>query len=130
LLFLVALAMSVYYTLELLVYKQPLLRGISFWPPVIIMSVMNAFAEEIMYRLTVMRLAVHAEYPAWVANLLQSVLYSLIHFMVAGAMLGLFSLLYGFILGLVAQRSKSILPAIICHFIIDIGCIGMPILRM
>ncbi|KJS31019.1 MAG: hypothetical protein VR64_13130 [Desulfatitalea sp. BRH_c12] len=130
LLFLVALAMSVYYTLELLVFKQPLLRGISFWPPVIILSVMNAFAEEIMYRLTVMRLAVHAEYPAWVANLLQSVLYSLIHFMVAGAVLGLFSLLYGFILGLVAQRSKSITPAVICHFIIDIGCIGMPILRM
>jgi len=50
-------------------------------------------------------------------------------FGVAGPVLGLFSIVYGFILGLVAQRSNSILPAIICHFIIDLGCIGMPILR-
>ena len=128
--FMIALAMSVYYSIELLVLKKVALRGVVFWPPVIVMSVMNAFAEEIMYRLALVRFLRRGAYAPWVANVVQSLVYSIIHFMVAGPVLGLFSIVYGFILGLVAQRSKSILPAIICHFIIDLGCIGMPILRI
>ncbi|MBI5064111.1 MAG: CPBP family intramembrane metalloprotease, partial [Desulfatitalea sp.] len=127
--FLIALAMSVYYSIELLVLKKIPLRGLAFWPPIIVMSVMNAFAEEIMYRLALVRFLRRVAYAPWVANGVQSLVYSIIHFMVAGPVLGLFSIVYGFILGLVAQRGKSILPAIICHFLIDLGCIGMPILR-
>jgi phosphatidylglycerol:prolipoprotein diacylglycerol transferase len=127
--FLVALAMSVYYSIELLVLKGIPLRGLAFWPPIIIMSVMNAWAEEVMYRLALMRFLRRVDYAPWITNVVQSLVYSIIHFMVAGPLLGLFSIIYGLILGLVAQRCKSILPAIICHFIIDIGCIGMPILR-
>ncbi len=127
--FLIALGMSVYYSIELLVLKKVPLRGLAFWPPIIVMSVMNAFAEEIMYRLALVRFLRRAAYAPWVANVAQSLVYSIIHFMVAGPVLGLFSIVYGFILGVVAQRSNSILPAIICHFIIDLGCIGMPILR-
>jgi membrane protease YdiL (CAAX protease family) len=44
--------------------------------------------------------------------------------------LGLFSLVYGFLLGLIVQRSKSVSQAMVCHFVVDIGCIGMPMLRM
>jgi prolipoprotein diacylglyceryltransferase len=125
----VGLAMSVYYSIELLVLKRIPLRGPAFWPPIIVMSVMNAFAEEIMYRLALVRFLRRAEYAPWVANVVQSLVYSIIHFMVAGPVLGLFSIVYGFILGLMTQRGKSLVPAIICHFIIDLGCIGMPILR-
>ncbi|MFZ1983027.1 MAG: prolipoprotein diacylglyceryl transferase family protein [Desulfatitalea sp.] len=126
----IALAMSIYYSVELLVLRKLQLRGLEFWPPIIVMSVMNAFAEEIMFRLALVRFLRRVEYAPWVANLVQSLVYSVIHFMAVGTVLGLFSLVYGFVLGLVAQRTNSILPAIICHFIIDIGCIGMPILRL
>jgi prolipoprotein diacylglyceryltransferase len=129
--FLLALAMSIYYSLELLVFKRPsAFRGLAFWPPVILLSVMNAFAEEIMYRQALYGLLRRADYTKWVAIPVQAVIYSLMHFMIAGAILGLFSLIYGIILGLVADRCRSLTPAILCHFIIDIGCIGMPMLRM
>jgi membrane protease YdiL (CAAX protease family) len=128
--FVIGLLASIYYCLELLVLKHPELRGGQFWPPVIMMSLMNACCEEIMYRLVLYRAIIGANYSRWVALIAQSVVYSLIHFMVVGAVLGLFSLVYGFLLGLIVQRSKSVSQAMVCHFIIDIGCIGMPMLRM
>ncbi|MDA8139308.1 MAG: prolipoprotein diacylglyceryl transferase [Desulfobacteraceae bacterium] len=129
--FLVGLAMSIYYSLELLVFKRPMaLRGLIFWPPAIMLSLMNAFAEEIMYRQALYGLLRRADYSKWIAIPAQAAIYSIIHFMIAGAILGIFSLIYGIVLGLVADRNRSITPAIICHFIIDIGCIGMPMLRM
>lgn len=129
-LFVIGLLASVYYSLELLIFKHHALRGLEFWPPAILMSIMNAFCEEIMYRLALYKAIISANYSKWVALIVQSVVYSLIHFMVVGAVLGLFSLVYGFLLGLMVQRSKSVSQAIVCHFIIDIGCIGMPMLRI
>jgi membrane protease YdiL (CAAX protease family) len=129
-LFVIGLLASIYYCLELLILKHHELRGVEFWPPVIMMSIMNAFSEEIMYRLALYKAIISANYSRWVALIAQSVVYSLIHFMVVGAVLGLFALAYGFLLGLIVQRSKSVSQAIVCHFIIDIGCIGMPMLRM
>jgi membrane protease YdiL (CAAX protease family) len=129
-LFVVGFLASIYYSVELLVLKGHALRGAQFWPPVIVLSVMNAFCEEVMYRLVLYRAMIRADYSPWVALIVQSVVYSLIHFMVVGAVLGLFSLVYGFVLGLLVQRSKSVSQAMVCHFIIDIGCIGMPLLRM
>lgn len=129
-LFAIGLLASIYYCLELLVLKHHMLRGVEFWPPAIMMSVMNAFCEEIMYRLALYKAIINANYSRWAALIVQSVFYSLIHFMVVGAVLGLFSLVYGLLLGLIVQRSKSVLQAMVCHFIIDIGCIGMPMLRI
>jgi membrane protease YdiL (CAAX protease family) len=126
----IGLLASIYYCLELLVFKHHVLRGMEFWPPAIIMSVMNAFCEESMYRLALYRAIISANYSRWVALIIQSVVYSLIHFMVVGAVLGLFSLVYGFLLGLIVQCSKSVSQAMVCHFVVDIGCIGMPMLRM
>jgi membrane protease YdiL (CAAX protease family) len=128
--FVIGLLASLYYCLELLIFKHHQLRGVEFWPPVIMMSVVNAFCEEVMYRLAFYRAIIRANNPRWVALIAQSVVYSLIHFMVVGAVLGLFSLVYGFLLGLIVQRSKSISQAMVCHFIVDIGCIGMPMLRL
>lgn len=129
-LFVIGLLVSVYYSLELLIFKHHVLRGLEFWPPALIISIMNAFCEEIMYRLALYRAIISVNYSKWTALVVQSVVYSLIHFMVVGAVLGLFSLVYGFLLGLIVQRSKSVSQAIVCHFIIDIGCIGMPMLRI
>lgn len=129
--FLLGLALSIYYALELLVFKRPpRLRGAAFWPPVIVLSAMNAFAEEIMYRQTLYGMLRRAAYSKWVAIPAQAVIYSIVHFMIAGAVFGIFSIIYGVVLGLVVDRNHSITPAFICHFIIDIGCIGMPMLRM
>jgi membrane protease YdiL (CAAX protease family) len=128
--FVIGLLASMYYSFELLVLKGHTFRGVEFWPPVIILSVLNAACEEIMYRLAFCRAIIRAGYSGWVALIVQSVAYSLIHFMVVGAVLGLLSLFYGFILGLIVQRSKSVSQAMVCHFIIDIGCIGMPLLRL
>lgn len=127
--FFIGLAVSVYYCLEMIVFGDMRFRGPAFWPPVVVMSFMNAAAEEIMYRLSLYNLLKRAAFPAWSANIAQALVYSLIHFMVAGAMLGIFSLIYGLIMGVVAGRSRSIIPAFICHFIIDLGVIGMPLLR-
>jgi membrane protease YdiL (CAAX protease family) len=83
-----------------------------------------------MYRLALYRLIRQAQYPKWVAGVVQSLVYSLIHYMISGALMGTFSLIYGLVMQLVVNRNRSIIPAIICHFIIDIGCIGLPVLRM
>ncbi len=127
--FLLGLAVSVYYALDLLVFRHPQLRPPAFWPPVVMLSAMNAVAEEIMYRLAAYRLLRRAQYPAWVANLVQSLLYALIHFMVAGVLFGILAFIYGWLMGEVVRRNQSLLPAIICHFIIDLGCIGYPLLH-
>jgi membrane protease YdiL (CAAX protease family) len=129
--FLLGLAVSIYYTLELLVFhRPPSIRGIGFWPPIVALSLLNAICEEIMYRIALYRLIRQAQYPKWVAGVVQSLVYSLIHYMISGALMGTFSLIYGLVMQLVVNRNRSIIPAIICHFIIDIGCIGLPVLRM
>jgi phosphatidylglycerol:prolipoprotein diacylglycerol transferase len=127
--FWIGLAVSIYYCLELLVLRDNCLRGPAFWPPVVIMSVMNAAAEEIIYRFALYNIIKNAAYKTAVANIVQALVYSLIHFMIAGAVFGILSFIFGLILGMIAERNKSLIPAFICHFIIDLGVIGMPMLR-
>lgn len=127
--FLLALGASAYYSVDLLVLKDVDLRGPAFWAPVLIMSLMNAPAEEVMYRLGLYSLLKRASYTRLTANVVQALVFSLIHFMIAGALFGVFAFVYGLVLGVVAERNKSIIPAMICHFVIDWGTIGMPLLR-
>lgn len=128
--FFIALAMSLYHCIDLLVLRQAPLRGAAFWPPVLILSALNAVTEEIMYRLALYRMLRRIDVTGWVANVVQALVYSLIHFMIAGAWLGIFSFIYGLVLGVIVQRSKSITPAIVVHFIVDLGAIGYPLLRL
>jgi membrane protease YdiL (CAAX protease family) len=90
---------------------------------------MNAAAEEIIYRFALYNIIKNAAYKTAVANIVQALVYSLIHFMIAGAVFGILSFIFGLILGMIAERNKSLIPAFICHFIIDLGVIGMPMLR-
>ncbi|MBA2880555.1 membrane protease YdiL (CAAX protease family) [Desulfosalsimonas propionicica] len=126
--FFIGLAVSIYYCFELFVLKGFCFRGPAFWPPVLAMSLMNAAGEEVIYRLALYNLIKRAPYPIWTANTVQALAYALIHFMIAGAVFGFLSFVYGLVLGIIAERNKSIIPAFICHFIIDLGVIGMPLL--
>jgi membrane protease YdiL (CAAX protease family) len=126
--FYAGLAFSIFYTVYLLVLKEPRLRGPAFWPPVIILSAMNAVSEEIVYRFAAYKIFMQADYSKLASNIAQSLLYSLIHFIIGGPILGAFSIIYGIILGFVMEHNDSVTPCIICHFVIDIGCIGLPML--
>ena len=126
--FYAGLALSIFYTIYLLVLKEPRLRGLAFWPPVIILSAMNAVSEEIVYRFAAYKIFMQADYSKLTSNIAQTILYSLIHFIMGGPVLGAFSIAYGVMLGMVMERNESVTPCIICHFVIDIGCIGLPML--
>lgn len=129
--FLLGLAVSLYFVVDLLVIRQPLrMRGVEFWPPIVLLSLLNGASEEIMYRLALYRLIRRAQYPKWIAGVVQSLIYASIHYMIAGAPLGTIAFAYGLVMQVVVNRNRSIIPAVICHFTIDIGCIGRPLLRM
>lgn len=125
--FYVALAVSIYYSIELLVLKEPRLRGLGYWPAVVILSAMNATSEETVHRLGIFGLLRSADYSRWAAIIMQSLLYSIVHFAISPTF-GLLSFFYGLLLGILMDRSRSVTPCIICHFFIDIGGIGKPLL--
>ncbi len=125
--FYLGLAVSIYYSIDLLILREPQLRGLAFWSPVIILSLMNAISEETLYRLGIFSLFRNAGYSKLVSITIQSLLYSLVHFMISPTF-GVLSFIYGFLLGVIMDRSDSVTPCIICHFVIDIGCIGLPLL--
>ena len=126
--FFFCLAISIYYSIELLIIREPILKGFEFWPPIIVICILNAFSEEILYRLAIFSVFQWAGYSKLISNISQSLLYSINHFIVGGPLLGIFSIVYGYILGVTMDRNNSIIPCIICHFLIDIGCIGLPVL--
>jgi hypothetical protein len=123
----IGLAASIFYSCDLLIFREPRLRGAAFWPPVLILSVINAFSEEIAYRLTTYSLVLNANFSRVTAIFLQAILYSTVHFFF-NPTLGTLSLVYGIIMGILMDRTQSISLCILCHFIIDLGAIGRPIL--
>lgn len=123
----IGLAASIFYSVDLLVLGEPRLRGAIYWPPVLILSVINAFSEEIAYRLTAYSLILNAGFSRFAAISLQAALYSTVHFFF-NPTLGILSLIYGIIMGVLMDRTQSISLCILCHFIVDLGAIGGPIL--
>ncbi len=126
---LIGLGISAFYSFDLLVLRDISIRGAAFWPPVLVLGILNAVAEEVIYRLGLYRVIRRSSFSRVTANIVQALVYSLIHFMIAGPMFGIYAFVYGLIMGLIVIRSRSLLPAILCHFIIDLGAIGMPLLR-
>lgn len=125
----IGLGVSVFYSIDLLVLRDVSIRGAAFWPPVLALSILNAVAEEVIYRLALYRVIRRSSFSRLTANIVQAIVYALIHFMIAGPVFGIYAFAYGLIMGLIVMRSRSLLPAIFCHFIIDLGAIGMPMLR-
>ncbi len=127
--FIICMIGSAAYSIALFSVTTYSIRGIAFWPPVIIMSLLNAFAEEAFFRLTFFTLLHNAVRKLWIANIGQALLYSIVHLAVGGPLFCLYSFVYGLVLGMVRERTQSIIPCMLCHFIIDIGVIGFPLMQ-
>lgn len=127
--FFICILGSAAYSIALFYVTTKSIRGIPFWPPVIILSLMNAFAEEVFFRLAFLTLLYNAVRKLWISNIGQALLYSIVHLAVGGPLFCLYSFVYGLVLGMVREKTQSVIPCMLCHFIIDIGVIGFPILQ-
>ena len=126
--FIVGLGVSIGYSLYLF-YTSPFpLKSAGFIPPALVMGLMNAVSEEIVFRLIFMQLLAAAFSSRPRANLIQATVYALPHLLIGGPLFFLLAAGYGLLLGRITLSAGSILPAVICHFIIDIGAIGLPLL--
>jgi hypothetical protein len=126
-LFGLALLVSALYALAMLFLRGTSLPGWAYWPPVLILAAVNSVSEEVIHRLAVFRLLLASGVAEWASLGIQSALYSLVHFAISPS-LGAMSLVYGLLLGLVMWRTRSLAACILCHFVIDLGGIGGPML--
>lgn len=102
--------------------------GFAYWPLVCILSLMNAVAEEIVYRLVCFQLVKQVLRSPVLCNIIQSLIYASVHIPIGGVRFAGMVFWYGLFLGLIVEKHRSVLPAIVCHFLIDIGIIGLPLL--
>ena len=126
--FFVGIIISAWYSMYLIMRNPVDMSRIAIWVPVIILSLLNAFSEEVFYRLTLFELVRKFVRPALFANIVQSAVYALPHYFIGGLQFALFAFLYGILLGLIKENNESIIPCIVCHFVIDLGNIGVPLL--
>ncbi len=104
------------------------LKGLFFWPPALFLAAMNSMSEEVVFRLTLMSLVESYTGAKKAALIIQAALYSIPHFFIGGLFLGILSFLFGIFLGILVQADKSIIPPIICHFIVDLQAVALPLL--
>jgi membrane protease YdiL (CAAX protease family) len=127
-LFFAGLGVSISYSLYLF-YTSPFpLKSAGFVPPAMIMGLMNAVSEEVLFRLIFMQLLAATFGSRPLANLIQAAIYALPHLFIGGPLFFLMAAGYGLLLGRVTRKTGSIIPTMICHFTIDIGAIGLPLL--
>lgn len=126
--FFYGLAISAGYSLTLYLSHDFVLKGAAFVPPALIMGVLNAVSEEILFRLVFFTLLIQRSGSWPRANLMQAMVYGFIHLFIGGPVFFLYAAGYGLLLGWITKTNESVLPAIICHFIADIGAIGLPLL--
>jgi len=126
--FFAAAAISVAYAVQQFIAKGHDYQGIAFLVPAILMCAMNAAAEEVFYRLVLMDLLEQQTGSFLFSNIIQSAFYAVVHIPIGGLRFAAFAFIYGMILGLVRRKSRSVTPCIICHFIVDLGAIGIPMM--
>jgi len=124
----IGLVLSGGYSLYLFLTHNFALKGLAFVPPAVLLGFLNAFSEELLFRLVLFQLLIPLAGSWQRANLIQAVLYGFVHLFIGGPVFFLGAVGYGFLLGWITKSNESILPAIICHFIADIGAIGLPLL--
>jgi membrane protease YdiL (CAAX protease family) len=120
--FYIGLFISLCYSIFILTGNR--LYPIQYWPPVIILSILNAVIEELIYRLVFFHILKKAIYSIHFATFIQALFYSIPHFFIDPTF-GFKALIYGTLLGYILTENNSIIPCIICHFVIDIGVIGV-----
>ncbi len=92
------------------------------------MSAFNAWTEEIFFRFIALSVIQDVFESFLIANILQAILYGIIHFFIGGFPFFIGAVFYGLLLGKVFQTKKCIAHCIICHFVVDLGAIGISVL--
>lgn len=100
----------------------------SVWTPVVVLSLFNAVAEETVFRVVLYGLLRKLSENIFLCNFIQSLVYASIHIFIGGYLLALQAFVLGVILGWMREKNDSVVPCVICHFIVDLGAIGGPIL--
>jgi membrane protease YdiL (CAAX protease family) len=118
-----------------IIYSVHMLKPIHFgvhvyflWPPVLILSILNAVTEEIVFRVVLFSLLNKLIDKTIVSNLIQSAAYAAIHIFIVGPVFAAQAFALGIALGVIMEENKSVIPCIVCHFFVDLGAIGYPIL--
>jgi membrane protease YdiL (CAAX protease family) len=120
--------LSIVYSAYIFTDTRFSLRGLAYWPAAVCLSLMNGVAEEIFYRVTLFGLLEKVFRRSYLNNFIQGLYYALPHVLIGGSKLALLAMFYGLVLGFLRKKEESVLPCIICHFLIDIGNIGLPLL--
>ncbi len=126
--FWVGLLISCLYSVYLFQMNRWNFHGGAYLIPILLFSLLNAYSEEVIYRLAFLNildkvLGVHVA-----ANVFQALLYGVTHYFIGGMKFAFFAFLYGMLLGTITKENRSIIPAMVCHFCIDIGNVGLPLL--
>ena len=116
------------YTIYLYLSCDFALKGPGFVFPAMFLGLLNAVAEEALFRLTLFQLLTRFTGSWKWSNLIQALAYGVPHLFIGGPVFFLYAAGYGLILGWITRTSRSILPAMVCHFIVDIGAVGLPLL--
>lgn len=124
--FMICLGISIWFSMYLYSRHEVNFRQWTLWPVVLIFSICNAYAEEVIYRLVLLRLLIIKTKNKIFSVFFQSGFYAFPHYFIGGTTLAILAFLYGILLGFVALKNESVLPSIVCHFAIDIGYIGVP----
>ncbi|GAB6094704.1 hypothetical protein JCM14469_09560 [Desulfatiferula olefinivorans] len=103
-------------------------KGVAFFPPALLLACLNSLSEEILYRVVLLNLLM-----AWSgsfnrSNLIQALIYGGVHLVIGGPVFFLAAAAYGYLLGLITRTNESVLPALICHTLADIGAVSLPLL--
>ena len=126
--FLAGFVASAGYSIYLYMTHHFAIKNFGFVPPSMMLGFLNAFSEELLFRLVCFQLVVPLTGSWQRANLVQAVLYGFVHLIIGGPAFFFIAVGYGLLLGWITRTNKSIIPAIICHFIADVGAIGLPLL--
>lgn len=120
--------LSAGYSLFLFLSHDFVYKPVAFLPPALGVGLLNAVSEEILFRLAFLSLLTRVNGFPQRANLMQAVAYGLVHLFIGGPVFFFGAVAYGLLLGWITQARDSILPAIVCHFIADIGAIVLPLM--
>ncbi|MDO9264914.1 MAG: CPBP family intramembrane metalloprotease [Desulfosalsimonadaceae bacterium] len=126
--FLAGLLISLGYAAYLYLSCDLALKGPGFAVPAMVLGLLNAVAEETLFRLILLQLLFRLTGSWKGSNLIQAAVYAIPHLFIGGPVFFLYAAGYGLILGWITRTNNSILPAMVCHFVVDIGAVGLPLL--
>jgi membrane protease YdiL (CAAX protease family) len=119
---------SAAYALYLFLTHDFGLKGVAFVPPALFLAGLNSLSEEILYRVVLLNLLVQWSGSFNRSNLIQALVYGSVHLVIGGPAFFIVAAAYGYLLGLITRTNESVLPALICHAVADIGAVALPLL--